>query len=160
MLFRSGQLSVTPLTITVPTLSGTSISKVYDGNLYLNSQAINTSGSISQILTGDLANITATGSYGNKNVGTNKSVTVNFALSGADKNNYILSASQVSGDYGEITQLSSVTFTGTNGSNWSSSSSWAGGATPDQSNVANVVIPANKSIVYDDGMTEIGRAHV
>ena len=147
-----GQLSVTPLTITVPTLSGTSISKVYDGNLYLNSQAINTSGSSNQIITGDLANIAATGSYSNKNVGTNKAVTVNFALSGADKNNYILSASQVSGNYGEITQLNSVTFTGTNGSNWSSSSSWAGGATPELNNVANVVIPANKSVTYDAGV--------
>ena len=147
-----GRLTINPLTITVPTLSGTSISKVYDGTPYLNGQAINTAAGSSQIKVGDLAAIAVTGSYLDKDVGTNKSVTVNFTLTGEDSRNYSLSASQVTGNYGQITQLNSVTYTGPNGGNWSTAGNWAGGALPDRSNVANIIIPVNKSVVYDDAV--------
>jgi autotransporter-associated beta strand protein len=48
-----------------------------------------------------------------------------------------------------ITQLSSVTYIGPAGGNWSDPSNWAGGAIPDLSNVANVLIPTGTAVTYD-----------
>ena len=144
-----GQLVVNPMTITSPTLGANSITKVYDGNAVISVNAINTGSSSSQLLAGDLTAITATGVYADKNVANAKTVTVNFALTGADAANYVMSAPQMTGAYGQITQLNSVTYVGASGGNWSTASNWAGGAIPDYSNVANVIIPTNTTVNFD-----------
>ena len=147
-----GQLTVNPMTITAPTLGANSISKVYDGNAVISANAINISSSSSQLLSGDLAAITATGTYADKNAANGKSVTVNFALNGVDATNYVMSATQVTGNYGQITQLNSVTYVGASGGNWSTASNWAGGAIPDYANVANVIIPTNRTVNFDSSV--------
>jgi autotransporter-associated beta strand protein len=144
-----GKSIVNPLVITTPSLSGSSITKVYDGSAVVSSQVTNLMSGSSQLIAGDAATLSANGVYDNKNVGTSKQVTINFAISGVDAANYTLSASQVSGAYGAITQLASVTYIGPVGGDWSAASNWTGGAVPDLSNVANVIIPTGKSVSYD-----------
>jgi hypothetical protein len=144
-----GSLVVNPLVITTPSLSATSISKVYDGSTIVSSQVANLSSGSAQLITGDNASLSAIGTYDNRHVGSGKEVTVNFTISGVDAANYRLSANQISGNYGVITQLNSVTYVGPVGGDWSLASNWAGGALPDLSNVANVVIPTGTAVTYD-----------
>ena len=143
-----GTSIVNPLAITTPSLSGASISKVYDGSAVVSSQVTNLLSGSAQILSGDAASLSASGFYGDKNVGTSKLVTINFGLNGVDAKNYMLSTNQISGNYGEITQLASVTYVGPVGGDWSVASNWAGGAIPDLSNVASVIIPSGASVIY------------
>jgi autotransporter-associated beta strand protein len=147
-----GQLTVSPMIITSPTLGANSITKEYDGNAVISGNTINTSASSSQLLAGDLASITATGIYSDKNVANGKSVTVNFGLAGTNASNYVMSSTQVTGNYGQITQLNSVTYEGASGGTWSTASNWTGGAIPDYANVANVVIPSNKIVNFDSSV--------
>jgi hypothetical protein len=144
-----GSLVVNPLLITTPSLSATSISKVYDGSAIVSSQVTNLVSGSAQLIAGDNASLSAIGTYDNRHVGSNKEVTVNFAITGVDAANYRLSANQISGNYGAITQLSSVTYIGPAGGNWSDANNWAGGAIPDLSNVANVIIPVGTSVTYN-----------
>jgi len=145
-----GQLTVNPKQITAPTLTANSISKVYDGNAVIS--GIDTSSASNQLIAGDAAAILASGIYSDKNVASGKSVTVNFGLDGGDAANYVLSATQVTGNYGQITQLASVTYVGPSGGNWSTASNWAGGAIPDYANVANVIIPVNTIVNFDNSV--------
>jgi hypothetical protein len=145
-----GQLQVDPLVIAAPTLAPNSISKVYDGNAVIS--GIDTAAASSQLLAGDAVAISANGIYSDKNVANNKSVTVNFALSGAEAGNYVMANTQVTGNYGQITQLASVTYVGPSGGNWSTANNWAGGAIPDYSNVANVIIPTNTTVHFDSAV--------
>jgi autotransporter-associated beta strand protein len=147
-----GTSTISPLTISTPSLSGSSITKVYDGNSVVSSALSNLMAGSAQVIANDAAVLSAIGTYNNKNVGTGKAVTVNFAISGVDAKNYVLSANQVSGNYGAITQLQSVTYVGPVGGDWSLASNWAGGAIPDLSNVANVIIPTGSSVSYDSGV--------
>jgi autotransporter-associated beta strand protein len=147
-----GTSTISPLTITTPSLSGSSITKVYDGNSVVSSELSNLVSGSPQVIAGDAATLSAIGTYDNKNVGTAKAVTVNFAIAGVDAKNYVLSANQVSGNYGAITQLQSVTYIGPVGGDWSIASNWAGGAIPDLSNVANVIIPTGSSVSYDSAV--------
>jgi autotransporter-associated beta strand protein len=147
-----GSLVVEPKVITVPTLSATSISKAYDGNTSISSNAVNLEAINSQIIGNDDVRLSTVGFYDNKNVGTAKDVTLNFAINGAGIANYALSSTQVSGAYGAITQLASVTYIGPVGGNWSDPNNWAGGAIPDLSNVANVLIPVGSSVSYDSAV--------
>jgi hypothetical protein len=147
-----GTSTISPLTISTPSLSGSSITKVYDGNSVVSSALSNLMAGSAQVIANDAAVLSAIGTYNNKNVGTGKAVTVNFAISGVDAKNYVLSANQVSGNYGAITQLQSVTYVGPVGGDWSLASNWAGGAIPDLSNVANVIIPTGSSVSYDSAV--------
>jgi autotransporter-associated beta strand protein len=147
-----GSLIVEPMVVTIPNLSASSFTKVYDGSAVMGSQATNLFGGASLLVTGDAAAISAIGTYDDKNVGTSKTVTIKFGISGNDAANYVLSTNQVSGSYGTITQLNSVTYVGPAGGDWSLASNWAGGAIPDLSNVANVVIPTGTSVSYDSGV--------
>jgi autotransporter-associated beta strand protein len=72
-----------------------------------------------------------------------------MGLFGTDSNNYVLSNGNLTGNIGTITQLSSVAYTGANNGNWSTATNWAGGALPDGNNVAQVIIPINKTVVYN-----------
>jgi mucin-19 len=144
-----GSLVVEPMVVTTPNLSANSFTKVYDGSAVVGSQATNLFGGTSLLMAGDAATVSAIGSYDDKNVGISKTVTIKFGISGNDAANYVLSTNQVSGSYGTITQLNSVTYIGPAGGDWSVASNWAGGAIPDLSNVANVVIPTGTSVSYD-----------
>jgi autotransporter-associated beta strand protein len=153
----TGGLTVTPMQLSYSSLGVSGISKVYDGSVYINNQALNTSNAF---VAGDAVTASASGSFATKNVGSNLSFTVGIALSGADAVNYQLNGgSAYSATTGSITQLNSVTYTGpASGGDWSNPANWtttgtnAIGAIPDLSNVANVIIPTGKTVVYDNAV--------
>ena len=157
-----GSLNVTPKVIDVSTwTSGIStISKVYDGGTNINGFNLNVNNSVSGILANDLVNVSATGSYTDKNVGQNKAVNIDISLLGNDAANYVLRVDssgapvrRISGNYGTITQLGSVTWVGpTSGGRWSNASNWAGGALPDLNNVAQVLIPTGVNVLFDSAL--------
>lgn len=69
------------------TVSGTKAAdKTYDGGTTANV----TAGTLSGVFSGDEVKLTATGVFSDKNTGTGKTVTVNYALSGNDADNYEL----------------------------------------------------------------------
>jgi mucin-19 len=147
-----GSLIVEPMVVAIPNLSAGSFTKVYDGSAVMGSQASNLFGGAPLLVAGDAAALSAIGTYDDKNVGVSKTVTIKFGISGNDAANYVLSTNQISGSYGTITQLNSVTYIGPVGGSWSDANNWAGGAIPDLSNVANVVIPTGTSVSYDSGV--------
>jgi mucin-19 len=156
--FVVGAATVQPraLTVNQDFTLGT-VSKVYDGNT-----AINAAGSAitptanSNIVTGDIIQISATGSYGSKNVGSNIQYSIDVNLGGKDSGNYFIAGgSAVTANNGVITQLTTpVAWVGpTAGGNWSNPNNWAAGAIPDFANVKYITIPAGTSVVYDSGLT-------
>ena len=164
----TGSLNVTPLTLTLPSFTSTSISKVYDGTPNINGININATPASLGVLGSDAVNVSASGLYLEKdssnnyipdeNVGEEKFVSINLSLSGADKGNYVLQKTQVNptndpdATIGKITQLPSVTFVGQSEGNWSNASNWFGGAIPTISNVAQVIIPNGLNVVYDNAL--------
>jgi hypothetical protein len=145
----AGSLSVTPLSISVSELGVSGLTKVYNGSAAISALTLDTTRANSRIAEGDIVTVTGTGYYANANVGTNKTITVNVGLSGADASNYKLSSTQLVNNTGTISMLESVTYTGPLGGLWSDSNNWAGGALPILGNVGLVVIPNNKSVIYD-----------
>jgi hypothetical protein len=123
----------------VLTTSVSAADKVYDGST-----------SASLTLTdnrfgGDAVSVTARGQFADKNVGTNKAVAITgLTLSGADASNYSLSAP--TSPTAAITRLAQVSWVGGATGRWSDPSNWAGGAVPDQANVAQVSIPAGVTV--------------
>jgi hypothetical protein len=89
-----------PLTVSAPTIT---LSKVYDG---IASAAV-TKGTLSGVLAADVANVTLvpTGAYDNATVGTGKTITVTYSLTGSAASKYIAPASS-SVTTGEITKKS------------------------------------------------------
>jgi autotransporter-associated beta strand protein len=148
-IFFTGTLTVNPSTLTVSQLGISGVSKTYNGSSAISGLILNTVSTASNILAGDDIKVIGTGIYNDANVGVNKPVTISVGLTGNDASNYILSNNQISNDIGTITQLASVTYTGISGGNWSNANNWAGGAIPTLSNVANVIIPVNNTVVYD-----------
>lgn len=124
----------------------TGANKVYDGT---------TSASVTvsdDRINGDTLTIAKTTAFADKNVGTAKTINITgVSLSGADASNYTVSAT--SSATADITRLSSVTWVGGATGNWSLASNWAGGAIPDFSNVANVVIPTGTTVSFDAGLS-------
>lgn len=152
-----GGLTVTPLQLSYSDLGITGVSQVYNGSVNMTNLSLTAS---SGVLPGDVVTVAGTGTFASKNVGINIPYTVGIALTGADSANYqINSGSSYTGTNGAITQLHSVTYTGPNtGGSWSNPSYWTitgttdTGAIPDLSNVANVILPTGKSVVYDDSV--------
>ena len=149
-----GGLTVTPLTLTYADLGVAGISQVYTGSVNMsNLQLTPTAG----FLPGDSVNASATGTFASKNVGTSVAYTIGVSLTGADAANYQMnSGASYTGNNGTITQLSSVTYTGSSaGGNWSNPANWTTtgtstvGAIPDLSNVATVIIPTGSTVIYD-----------
>ena len=129
------------------TVSGISAAdKVYDGNTVA---TVSTSGAVlNGLVVGDALNVAATGSFDSKNVGSDKTVTLNSSYSGDDVGNYsITSQAETTAD---ITRLASVAWVGAPTGNWFDPENWAGGAVPDLSNVANVVIPTNVEVSFSE----------
>jgi hypothetical protein len=138
--FTGTQGSITPRTLVVNWSAGT---KVYDGN---------TSASVSSNdnrISGDVVGIAGSGAFVDKNVGQGKTVNVaGVALSGGDATNYVL-ASSTGSTTGTITRLDSVTWVGGGSGNWFDPANWAGGAVPDLSNVAHVIIPTGITVNFN-----------
>ena len=126
-----------PLTVTF-----TAANKAYDGNTTASlSSSDNRLGS-------DVLTVSATGNFADKNVGTGKTVTVSgVSLSGADANNYTVSATGNT-TTGNITRLPQVSWVGGTSGNWFDSANWAGGAVPDLANVASVTIPSGVTVNF------------
>ena len=150
--------TVTPLAVT--SISGLTATKVYDGDT---KTPIDTSGAVlNGALKGDAVSLSgnATGDFEDRSVGTGKkivSVTLpGLALAGADAGDYSLSSKlTVSASTGNITQLQNVTWRGGATGNWNTASNWTGNALPDGNNVATVTIPANVTVNYDGGTTQL-----
>jgi autotransporter-associated beta strand protein len=135
------------LTVNRKTLTASlpSATKVYDGSDNLQTTSLTLAGKA----TTDVVNVSGTGAFASRNVGTGLNYTVsNLALSvGGDSDNYQLASTSLTGT-GEITRLSSVTWVGGTTGNWFDPANWAGGAVPDLSNVANVVIPSGVTVSF------------
>lgn len=82
--FNTGSYAITPKTLTP-----TAASKVYDGTT---AAAVSATG----IVAGDAVNLSGTGSFGSKNVGSYNVDISNIALSGADAGNYTLANTSAS----------------------------------------------------------------
>jgi filamentous hemagglutinin family protein len=123
--------------------------KVYDGNTSAGTVMNISSGLVgTETVTG-----TGTGVFNSKNVNAANQVTVNSVLladgaNGGLASNYSLGSGQVG--TGSITVRPSVTWTGPASGNWSNAANWEAGAIPDFANVANVVIPTGKSVMFDN----------
>ncbi len=79
---RANFATQTQLTVNAPTITKT---KIYNGTTLANV----TAGSISTNLHGDHVTVTATASYDTKNVGSGKTITVVYSISGSDAYKYI-----------------------------------------------------------------------
>jgi hypothetical protein len=138
------------LTIDKKNVTATGITannKTYDGNTLatLNTGSVAFTGMVADDRLGIAA---STSNFIDKNVGTGKTVTITgLVLDGADAGNYSL-ANTTANTTATITRLNSVTWTGGSTGNWLDSANWAGGAVPDLSNVANVVIPNGTTVSF------------
>jgi hypothetical protein len=145
-----GSLSVAPIMMTTADLGVSGVTKIYDGRASINGLTLEVNPSLTRLLPNDVVSVLGTGTFNSQDVGTSKPIGVNVALSGVDAGNYAMSATTLSANIGTINQLGSVTWVGpSTGGVWSDSSNWIGGATPTLSNVAEVVIPVGKTVVYD-----------
>ncbi|MBU3637946.1 S-layer family protein, partial [Polynucleobacter sp. es-MAR-4] len=148
-----GAITVAPKTINNNVSTIQSVSKVYDGSTSITAANLSFNQTASGVVAGDHVSLIGSGSYTDRHVGANKSVTLSMGLFGNefgnDSNNYVLSNASLTGNIGTITQLASVAYTGANNGNWSTATNWAGGALPDGNNVAQVIIPINKTVVYN-----------
>ncbi|MBT8553179.1 hypothetical protein G6683_05485, partial [Polynucleobacter paneuropaeus] len=164
-----GAVNVAPKVMSFADLGISGISKVYDGSVYMTNLVLTTSPGA--FVPGDNIQAVATGTLSTQNVGTGLGYTVGITFAGSDAANYSISGGAVyvagaGGNgpaNGSITQLASVTYTGPAGGSWSNGANWTTtstlgttnpitGATPTLSNVANVIIPAGKSVVYDQAL--------
>ena len=146
----AGNYTVNPATISSVT-GITANNKSYDGTT---AATLNTSTPVfsGQIGTDSLNVGTPYGAFSDRNVANGKTVTISgITLGGADAGNYILASSNAT-TTANITQLGSVAWVGGTAGNWSSAANWAGGAIPDGSNVAAVIIPSGVTVTYDSGV--------
>ena len=156
----AGAITITPKSLN-NNLGVQSITKVYDGSTSITAANLSFNQTLAGVLTNDAVGLIGSGSYADRNVGANKSVTLSMGLIGADASNYALTTNTLTDNVGTITQLSCVTYIGGNTSgNWSSASNWAGGAIPDGNNVAKVIIPANASVVYNSDQVGITGSNI
>ncbi len=132
----------------VITLGVSGVNKVYDGN---------TTASLSftdNRINNDDVTFSYTALFDNKNVGTAKAVSVaDIALTGTKGGNYTLNGITTTNTTADINRLNSVTWIGGATGNWFDPANWAGGAVPDLSNVANVVIPTGVTVTFNNTAT-------
>jgi hypothetical protein len=140
------------ITAKAVTLTAPALTKTYDGGLTYTTQAADLSALSAQLgVSGDTVSA-ATLAYLDKNVASNKAVTLN-GVTLVDGNstpgaNYTLTLAGNS--ISSISRLSSVTWIGSATGNWFDPANWAGRAVPDLSNVANVVIPQGVTVSFDN----------
>ena len=140
----TGVVTAKPLTV-----SGiVAANKVYDSGL---TTTISTAAAVyTGLVSGDDFSVAATGLFADKNVADGKTVTLSSTYSGASIGNYSIT-SQAS-TIANIRQLPSVTWVGASGGTWSTASNWAGAVLPDGNNVAQVVINAGSSVIYNSAI--------
>jgi autotransporter-associated beta strand protein len=153
----TGALTITPKTLSLADLGISGITKVYDGGTNISGLTLNVNSAQSQVRTGDLVTIAGTGTYADRNVGTNKNIDIYIGLNGNDAQNYALSSNRIQSSttsiYGTITQLASVDWVGpTTGGRWSNASNWTDGALPDASNVGTVRVAAGNTVIFDSAL--------
>ena len=90
-------ISTKALTISIPDLN---LSKVYDGTATV---VVVTAGTLSGLAPGDDVTVIATATYDNSNVGTGKTITVSYSLSGSSASKYIAPTSYVVITKGTVT---------------------------------------------------------
>ncbi|WP_165825242.1 YDG domain-containing protein [Rhodopseudomonas palustris] len=91
----SSSASITPATLTIASAGSVAGSKVYDGNT---SAAVTGNGTLAGVIGGDVVGLLLGGTvYADKNVGTGKTVTGSYSLTGAGASNYVLSSSGFTG---------------------------------------------------------------
>jgi hypothetical protein len=96
----------------------------------------------------DVTIAAVTGNFTDKNVGNRKNINITgITLGGSAAGNYQLT-STTARTSADITRLNTVTWTGGSTGNWFDPANWAGGAVPDLSNVANVVIPGGVAVSF------------
>ena len=147
-LVMTGGLTVNPKILN-SNLGVQPITKVYDGSASISNLGLNFNQPLAGVVSGDTVSLVGSGSFDDRHVATNKTVNLSLGLLGADASNYALATPSFSTNTGEITQLASVTYTGASNGNWSDFSNWAGGAMPDRNNVAQVVVPTVKTVLYN-----------
>jgi hypothetical protein len=124
-------------------VSATGSNKVYDGGVVAG--VILSDNRVS----GDTLTLSnSTASFGDKNVGTGKSISVaGISVSGADALNYTLASNSATSS-ANITIRPLATWTaGAVSGQWSNAANWD--ALPDGSNVAAVAIPAGATVTFD-----------
>lgn len=131
------------------TLDGThALDRPYDGSTVA---VLDNLGTLRNLVVGDqVAPLGGAGSFGDKDVGQAKPVSVNgIELAGQDAGNYRLV--QPTGLTASITRLAEVRWTGSDSGNrsWADPANWQGRAIPDKDNVARVVIPDDRTVNYD-----------
>jgi hypothetical protein len=141
--FSGSDAEITARALTVSYLG---VDKVYDGNA---TASVTTD---DDRVSGDVLVIDRSAAFADKNVGTGKTVNVtSVTLVGADADNYTVATSGSAS--ANITRLNSVTWVGGTTGNWFDPANWAGGAVPDLSNVANVVIPTGVTVTFNNTAT-------
>ncbi|MCH6198943.1 YDG domain-containing protein [Aquiflexum sp. LQ15W] len=93
--FTDGEITRKALTVTDPTLV---LRKAYDGTRNAAVEA----GSLLGLVEGDNVTVTASALYDNASVGTGKTITVNYSLSGSDTLNYQTTLQEFVTNQGEI----------------------------------------------------------
>ncbi|MEO8839648.1 MAG: YDG domain-containing protein, partial [Herbaspirillum sp.] len=133
----------------------TANNKTYDGNTI----ASLSGGMLSGLVGAETLTFSGqTGAFIDKNVGSNKAVTVTGLMLGNGTglaSNY--SVSSPIGLSAKISRLDTVAWVGGPTGNWFDPANWANQAVPDLANVANVLIPSGVSINFDPG-TVVGGA--
>jgi filamentous hemagglutinin family protein len=136
------------------TITAIAENKVYDATT-----AATATLASSDIIAGDSVTLSGTSTFADKNVETAKTVTVaSLNKTGTDAANYTI-ANTTATATADIARLSSVTWVGGSSGNWFDPANWAGGAVPDLSNVANVVIPVGVTVSFNtSGATGVADA--
>jgi hypothetical protein len=133
-LIGSQVVSAAPLS-----LSFSAANKLYDG------KNVATLTSSDNRLTGDVFNVSAMGTFIDKNAGTGKAVSVTgVKVSGRDASNYIINAN--ASTTADITRIPSVTWVGGATGSWYDPANWSGGVVPDLENVISVMIPEGVTV--------------
>ena len=167
---NDGVIYKRPLAITF-----TGDNKVYDGTTSATVGASFANAAYAPVAGDDLV-INRTASFGSKNVNSgtyqNSVAVTNVTLSGNDADNYTVSylgsdplhsptvgnqAGYNATATGEITRLDSVTWVGGATGDWFTAANWAmtsntalTGVVPDLGNVANVIIPGNQTVSFNN----------
>jgi filamentous hemagglutinin family protein len=129
------------------TVSTANVIKTYDGTTAATGSGTVVSG---QLFGGDTLDASGlTYSFTDKNVANNKRIIVGGSATISDGNNGNDYNVTLTDNYtSTITRLNSVTWVGGSSGNWFDPANWAGGAVPDLSNVANVVIPSGTTVNF------------
>ena len=158
--YVNGSLTINKATITISAIADI---KTYDGKI--TSAAVPTYTGLVSADAGKLTGLTQVFNSANVNGIDGSTLSVNnYSLNSSVSNNYNVITKTATGT---INQLAEVTYTGVSGGNWSDPINWGSGSTagaiPTLNNVATVIIPSGKTVIYNKDQLnslKIGRAHV